>query len=321
MQIILGVDISKQTFDVAVLRPGQPVLRRKFPNQGSGFFQLSQLLPAEGCQIVLALEATGRYGNALARFGFDLGWRVLVLNPARVKAYATSLGQRNKTDRADCWTIGLFAQNTPGLVPWVPPSAVQAQLRDLVRERLHVQGLLRAEQARAEGADAAAQSFRAARIQWLKEQQKELGREIQKLLQADPTLSQSLRLIRSIPGLGAWTAAVLLSELPPIDPKTKTRKIAALFGLCPRNAESGTSLRGGRLDGQGRRLLSHQLYMPALVALRHNAPIRAWAQQLRERGKTGKKVVAAVIHRLLRLAVGVLKSQTEFRADWRSCTS
>ena len=121
---------------------------------------------------------------------------------------------------------------------------------------------------------------------------------------------------------GAWTAAVPLSELPEINRKTSAREIAALFGLVPRNVQSGTSVRRKASVGkQGRLVVRHQLYMPALVALKFNAAIRTWADGLRERGKTGKQIVLAVVHRLMRFVVGVLKTRQEFRLDWKEASA
>ena len=66
--------------------------------------------------------------------------------------------------------------------------------------------------------------------------------------------------------------------------------------------------------------MSHQLYMPAMVALKHNERIRSWAEGLAGRGKLGKQIIAAAIHKLVRLAVGVLKTKTAFRTDWKGIT-
>ena len=162
----------------------------------------------------------------------------------------------------------------------------------------------------------------AARISFLKEQLKDLNQRIKAVISADPQLAQNAKLIASIPGIGAWTAAVLLSELPEISPKTSARQIAALFGLVPKNVQSGTSVRRKASVGKpGRLVVRHQMYMPALVALKFNEAIRTWADGLRERGKTGKQIVLAVIHRLMRFVVGVLKTRQEFRLDWKTASA
>jgi len=52
--------------------------------------------------------------------------------------------------------------------------------------------------------------------------------------------------------------------------------------------------------------------MPAIVAMRCNPVLKAFAIRLRASGKRGKQIVAAVMRRLLVLAYGVLKSGRAF---------
>lgn len=315
---IIGIDVSKKTFDAVLLLPDGTVLRRKFQNKLSGFCELLAWVQERAVgPILLALEATGSYGQGLALFGFEAGWQVHVINPARIKAYAMAIGQKNKTDRADAGTIAQFAARTPGLIPWVPLSRSQEELRALVRERIHVQDLLQAEQTRAQTLAASVRTEATKRIQLLEAQRKALLVRIRKLIKSEAILTRACELVSSIRGIGFWTAAVLLAELPPITRTTKTRQIASLFGLCPSYAQSGTSVCK-RLARGGRRLLSHQLYMPALVAIRRNPLIKDFAERLQTKGKAAKQVIAAVIHRLLRIAVGVLKSGQPFNPNWRS---
>lgn len=314
---IIGIDVSKKTFDAALLLPDGAVWRRKFQNKLSGFCEvLAWAQEKAPGSITLAMEATGSYGQGLALFAFEAGWQVHVINPARIKAYAVAIGQKNKTDRADAGTIAQFTARTPGLIPWVPLSQSQQELRALVRERIHVQDLLQAEQTRAQTLPGCVQAEARKRIQLLEGQRKALLLRIRKLIKGEAILVRASELVSSIRGIGFWTAAVLLAELPPITRTTKTRQIASLFGLCPSYAQSGTSVCK-RLARGGRRLLSHQLYMPALVAIRRNPLIKAFAERLRTKGKAAKKVIAAVIHRLLRIAVGVLKTGQLFNPNWR----
>jgi transposase len=318
MQVTLGVDIAKKTFDVALLRPDEKPMRRKFNNRPSGLLELAGWIGAlQPSSVVLAMEATGVYGAALAQFAFDQGWTVFVLNPARVKAYATALGQGNKTDRADSLVIGCFAQRTPDLLPWTPAGPARQELRALVRERLHAQRMLQAERNRQQTAPGPVRTLLAQRVQLLEEQVQQLWKQIRQVIKRDAALQQGSQLLESIPGLGPWSAALLLSELPEINAQTSAREIAALFGVCPRIVESGSSVRGTYLKRAGRPVLRHQLFMPAMAALKHNPSMRAWAAGLTARGKAGKQIIAAAIHKLVRLAVGVLKTKTQFRTDWK----
>src|SRR6266536_2803817 len=105
---VLGVDVAKKKLDVLLMFDGRE-LRRKFDNTLRGFQLLQGWLGSLHIEQVHAcLEATGTYGEAIAEFLYEKGHRVSVVNPFRIKAYANTDLQRNKTDTADARTIADF---------------------------------------------------------------------------------------------------------------------------------------------------------------------------------------------------------------------
>ena len=62
--------------------------------------------------------------------------------------------------------------------------------------------------------------------------------------------------------------------------------------VAPINRDSGT-FRGKRMTGAGRRNVRSRLYMPTLVALRHNSVIRRFYQHLLSKGKTKMTAIIA----------------------------
>lgn len=58
--------------------------------------------------------------------------------------------------------------------------------------------------------------------------------------------------------------------------------------------------------------LRSALYMPALVALKHNPDIQAFGQRLLLAGKQRMLVVGAVMRKLIHIIFGVLKSGTTY---------
>ena len=93
----------------------------------------------------------------------------------------------------------------------------------------------------------------------------------------------------------------------------RARQAAAHAGLVPRHEESGTSVRRNRGIGkEGNRYLRKALYMPALVAIKYNAPLRYFASRLRAAGKPKMKIVCAVMRKLIHIAFGILKHQQPF---------
>ena len=65
--------------------------------------------------------------------------------------------------------------------------------------------------------------------------------------------------------------------------------------------------------------LRKSLYWPAIVAMRHNPVLAAFARRLREAGKPKIVVIAAVMRKLLHIAFGVLKHQRPFDPNWTPC--
>ena len=108
--VILGIDISKLTFDVTLLIDNK-VKNRKFDNNKKGFDTLIQWLKTKGVDTGYAcMEATGSYGLKLARYLYENNFKVSVVNPVRIKGFAQSKLCRVKTDKADSDLIAHFCQ-------------------------------------------------------------------------------------------------------------------------------------------------------------------------------------------------------------------
>ena len=147
---VLGLDVAKRSVQ-AELRMCGKKLRFCFDNSANGFAQLRRILTQHNVPKVWAgLEATGPYSHALALWLHGQGHRVSLLNPRRVKQYARSAGNRNKTDLLDAAIIADFVcAHEPAA--WQPPSAEVAQLQTLVRRREELSLMLQGEKNRLEG--------------------------------------------------------------------------------------------------------------------------------------------------------------------------
>ena len=54
------------------------------------------------------------------------------------------------------------------------------------------------------------------------------------------------------------------------------------------------------------------LFFPALAAMRHNPPLRAFAERLLERKKSKMVVIGALMRKLIHIVFGVLKHRQPF---------
>ena len=314
MNPTLGIDIAKATFDVALLQEGH-YRTATFNNDPTGFAKLRRWLKKGGfSQLVVGMEATSRYGEALALFLHEQGHRVSLINPARIKAYADSQLRRNKTDKEDAKTIADFCRSQP-LEWWTPPSAAQRELQAMVRHLEALQAARTQERNRLEAGVPSAVVVQTiqAHIAFLESQIAELEACISEHIDRHPDLKEKRELLTSIPGLGKLSAAKFLAEVPDVSRFDSAAQLAAFAGLTPRQRQSGSSVRGAaHLSKTGNKRLRTLFYMPALCALRFNPLIQPLAQRLRERGKGRMTIVGAAMRKLLHLAYGVLKHKRPF---------
>lgn len=315
MERVLGIDIARRKFDVA-LRVDGKFKFKTFGNDPKGFEALTVWLEAHGSGVVHAcLEATGSDGEGVATYLADQGHRVSVVNPAQIRGFAQSLLSRNKTDRADSRVIALFceAHHPP---EWEPSSQELRQLQAWVRRLVALQDLRQQEVNRL---DTAAPEIRCSIdsvIAVLDREIKAIRQRIRDHFDQHPGLREQRDLLDSIPGIGDTTIASLLAFIGEMGRFTHAKQLAAFAGLTPRRFESGSSVRAQtHLTKAGNPLLRKALYMPALSAIKHNPLIKTFYQRLRNAGKAPKSAIAACMRKLLHIVFGVLKSKTPFNPN------
>lgn len=317
--MILGIDIAKDKFDVALHQDGQLIASGQFDNTPTGFKKLSTWLKNKTAQSVWAcLEATGRYGDALALYLYEQGYRVSMVNPARIKKYAESKLQRNKTDKVDtkliadfCWT------QQPAL--WTPPPLEKRQLQEMVR-RLNalIKERTREKNRLQSGLESViVKESIQANLDFLNQQIATLEVQILSHIDQHPSLKRDRELLTSINGIGDKTAAIILGELPDVDRFDHSGQVVAYAGLSPQQHQSGSSVhKKTRLTKTGNQRLKTALYFPALSAIKFNPIIIKQAQRLEKEGKEMMVIVGAAMRKLLQLAYGVLKSGQPFDPDY-----
>jgi transposase len=314
MAVYLGIDVAKDTLVVALLGPATP-RTKTFPNTPAGHQALLEWLAKQHVQdIQVCLEATGTYGEAIALALYEAGYRVSVVNPARIAAYARSRLARNKTDAADAHLIAQFAQGEQ-LPAWAPPEPTVRLLRGLVRQLDSLQEQRQAELNRrdAGGLPDVVRELIEAHCAFLDQQIAAVLKQIEAHLDEHPELRQQHDLLTSIPGVGSRTAVRILAEAGDLRQFADARSLAAYAGLTPWQYTSGTSVQGRtRLSRVGNAALRRALYMPAIVAKRHNPVVRAFCERLLARGFAPKAVVGAAMRKLLHIAYGVIKHQRAF---------
>lgn len=316
--MILGIDIAKAKFDVTLVAESGRPRHRTFANTPSGFAQLQVWCDAVSPLVVQAcMEATNVYWEALAAYLHGQGYRVSVVNPARIAGYAKSQLRRNKTDKLDSAVIADFCA-TQHPAPWTPPSAAQQTLRSLTRHR---EALLktRTQQTnrRSTCSEPLVQKSLDTIIGALDHEIAQVETQIADLVEQQTQFRQELALLTSIPGIGAQTAVKLMAELYDLATYPTANAVDADAGLSPARHESGQSVRRRpKLCKVGKTTVRGALYLPALNAIRHNPLVKQLADRLRAKGKSNLVIIGAAMRKLLHLVYGVVKHQQPFDAQW-----
>jgi transposase len=315
---IVGVDIAKKTFDVALPLdgPGKYRTKAKLSNDPLGFEAFFDWLRRHAPGAAICMEATGIYHEALALALVQEGFVVYVINPAQIAAYARSELSRTKSDRTDAKLIARFGvaqtQLTRSLQPWVPPTPAQRRLRALVHRLNDLEGMRQMEANRLDVSEATVVPSIEQVIAALDAQILAVRKEIDDHIDSDPDLRRDRDLMISIPGIGQTTAAYLLGCLGDLRRFAQPGKLDAFVGLNPSIRESGQWKGKTTLSRLGNALLRAKLYMPAMVAVRYCARMQAFYERLTARGKPRKLALAAAMRKLLHIAWGVVRSGRPF---------
>ena len=312
----LGIDVGKTNLELA-LRSGEgTVARTTVPNDPEGRETLVDWLSEQGAgpeETCVCMEASGDFEKAVARRLYQEDYRVSVVNPRRIKGYASSQLKRTKTDSADAALIARFGQRENPR-PWEPASAAESRLQELTRARQALQKeKTRAQNRLEEAEDEAVRRAHRGLLEEIERQIEDLEEEIEEHVEEDSELVGQCSLLETIPGIGLQTAAIVVSELGSPEQFESARQAAAYAGLVPRHRESGTSVRGApRMSKVGNARLRRAMYFPAMTALRFNSAVKAFGDRLKKRGKETMVVIGAAMRKLLHICYGVLKSGRPF---------
>lgn len=294
--IYVGVDVCKAWLDVYL----HPVGRQfRVANSREGLKRLKRELAALDVALIV-MEATGKYHREAHRSLHASGFVVAVVNPLRSRLFAEAAGLLAKTDRLDARILAILAES---LAPKAKPPAAEVleELQELVRARqAAVADRVALTNQQGESTVAVLKREFARRIKATEASIERLQAEIERRIEADPTLARRYLILLSIKGVGSVAAAALLVGLAELG-ICSGKQAALLAGLAPVACDSGERkgqrhIRGGRGD------VRSGIYMAALAAARSNPDLRAFYRRLRNKGKLFKVAITAVMRKLVVLA-------------------
>jgi transposase len=304
---IVGIDISKATFDAA-WRIGDASGWHQFHGQQEPDAYTS-LLEAAPPGAVFVMEATGVYALRLAHWLYAHGQKVMVVNPLVIKRFTQMHLIRAKTDRVDAQQIARYGGQTQGPL-WRPREAIFTELNqldswldDLLRQRTRVANQGEALRHCPDASPLALQQQQAL-IDYLSQQIATVEMAMQALVES--CAGELYQRLLSIPGVGPKTAIRLIGVTEGFTRFTTVKQLVSYVGLSPHPYESGTSIKGkGHLAKYGMGRMRQLLYLCSWTARRSNPGCAVLYKRLKAQGKPERVIKCAVAHKLVRQAYAI----------------
>lgn len=316
-QYFLGVDVSKESLDL-FLQTHEGGFHNHVSNDEEGYEKLTQWLSTyheheNQAQTHCCLEATGRYGENVCHHLYQLGYAVSVVNPKAIKKYAEAKMKRNKTDKLDAKLLAHYGERERPYL-WHPSTKMTQILQAMTRHLSSLKENRTREVNRLKAGthpDIVRTSLED-NIAFLSRQIQQLDQGIANHIRKNDELHYRQCLLTSIPGIGAVTASIILSELPTDGRLKNSKEVTAFAGMVPVHEQSGKQHLKKGFCKQGSKRLRNALYMAALSGMRFNPRLLPLVKRMRAEGKHNMKIIGACMRKLLVWSYGVLKSGMAF---------
>lgn len=321
----LGIDVSKDSlsFCLGALKDD---LEKEFklgsdvPNDTSGFKQLSKWLKFHRTMDelpIIVMEATGVYHEKIAYYLDDLGYKVCIMQPGRVKRYAQSLVQRSKTDALDSKMLSMLGLER-NLAPWTPPSETLLELRSLSRERSTLVKERSIEKNRIHAIKAASHTPKNTvkrfdkRLELLNLQITEIEAEMLEIVNQDHVLSMKLNFLTSIPGVSFISGVTVIAETLGFSTINNAKQLVSYTGYDVVLRQSGNYIGKTKISKRGNKYIRAILHMPSMAAIRVNPTLKPFYDRLKPKKAKPLIALVAVQRKLLILMYSLWKNDAYY---------
>ncbi|PKG67176.1 MULTISPECIES: IS110 family transposase, partial [Pseudoalteromonas] len=212
--MFIGIDISKEKIDLSWLRDQltNKIKTKVFKNKHQDFLAIEKWLlnttKSAANELVITLEPTGVYHEALMYFLHEQGFNIILANPGKAKKYADALNIIHKTDKSDATMLAHYGCAKHAVVSYWQPDALEVrELKALIRRLDALESNRQREANRLEASEFSNVSARVCQsikvtIAFLDDEIKQLKSDIDNHIDNEPDLKRNRKLLESIPGIG-----------------------------------------------------------------------------------------------------------------------
>lgn len=320
MRIYVGIDVSKDKFDVAIpnhLDPDQ-YLSYTFTNDENG---INEFLKLANPKWHVVLEATGVYSLLISHELELNNIRLSVINPLKSKHFGKALNQSAKTDKQDARRLSLYGKCMSPKVTLMP----ERTHYEFKQKRLYIKQLKKRKQA----------SFNILHSlmnhpfpdqETVENFEKDLAELNKKIKDAEKKIvsfttkiyHKQYKLLTSIVGIGPKTAVTLIYSTNAFQSFDSPKQFSRFVGISPTVYESGSSVKHkGRMNRSGDPDVRKLLYIATWSAIRYNNECKKKYEELLARGKPSMVALVAIMNKLIRQAFGVIRNDKMFDNNYQ----
>jgi len=318
-----GIDVSKAKIDVCVIinTARSDLLHCIFEQTRKGFGELrkwlQKLIGKRTDQILICIENTGLYDDALLYFLTEQGYSVCLENAALIKKAIRDT--RAKNDYLDARRIALYAlRHCDEMELWEKPRQVIDKIKQLLAYRSNlVESLKRVKQAQKE-----LEHFKWAKIKktktyaggmkGLEKDIRQIEEDIWDLINNDKALLTMFTLLISIPAVGKITACHFICYTNEFKRVKSGKHLASYCGVVPFEQESGTFKKPARLSKQANKVLKRLIHLCAVTAIRLKGEFAQYYEKKIAEGKHVLQALNSIRNKLVLRIAAVIKNQKPY---------
>jgi transposase len=318
----IGVDVSKNTLDVALFR-GKIDWNEghvKVSNNESGYKELRKWLRlknAEKKRLRICMESTGLYTHDFRSWLEKENIIYYVVDPKLMHHFAPPQSikgiRQTKNDKADAFRIAIYCSLFhDSMEPSKLPSAAYFKLKRLLAERrqyVKQSVLYRQQLSDISIYDSVGSRIRKKKeVENLRDNIKQTDAEMKAIIDTDSEIRRNYELLISIVGVGLVVAVTTIVLTENFTTFTNPRKYASYIAIAPFPHESGTSIRGAtRVSKQGFRQAKADLSISVLSAITFDPDIKEYWQRKKAEGKHTGCVLNAIKFKIVLRMFAVVK--------------
>lgn len=318
----IGLDISKSTIDVYIPKNEENIqIANNLKAIKSLYLKLKKQYKQDIDKLIFVFEPTGNYTELLKKFCSKKAIKCFIVNPKKSINFAKAIGQRNKSDLVDAQMLSrmvVTAQEGEISIPVINDTVeelneLMSYYKFLLKQRTQNKNHLEAINTK---------NSSSMIVKIIKQELKSLNLKIDKIiekmktiLKADEYLYQAFNNILTIKGVGDISAIVMLHHFIKY-PNTNQKEIISLAGLDPISRNSGTSLKStAKISKAGSKLCRSTLFMSVMVAVRFNHELKAFYENLKNRGKHTTVSQIAVMRKIIIIAHSLYKNNEKYNSE------